>query len=136
MGELKEFKSGKLDNSKFLLEQIHAQLKHTRGLQADLVNLSNIEVHLPPKQRELFVGMAHHGPVLRVLQALNQAFLPILEFQIAYKPELGLALQRLVESYNLLMLDQFEGYYQTDRNQKQEHAEHLRVVKEQTDLVH
>jgi hypothetical protein len=53
------------------------------------------------------------------LKLLNQAFLPALDVTIAYRPELGLSLQRLVEAYNLLMLDQFAGYYANEHHREQ-----------------
>lgn len=55
--------------------------------------------------------MPHHGQIIHDLKLLNSAFLPVLDYNIAFKPELGLTLQRMIEAFNLLMLDQFQGYY-------------------------
>ena len=46
---------------------------------------------------------------MQELSKLNSAFIPMLEFLVCYKSEFGLALQRMIESYNLLMLMQFES---------------------------
>ena len=42
-----------------------------------------------------------------MLGALNRAFVPVLDHLVCFKTELGLCLQRLVESYNILILKQF-----------------------------
>ena len=36
--------------------------------------------------------------------------MPVLEYLICYKVEIGLSLQRIVESYNLILLMQFCGF--------------------------
>lgn len=45
--------------------------------------------------------------------------LPVLDYMIAFKPELGLLLQRMVEAYNLLFIDQFSGYYKNDHHKQE-----------------
>ena len=55
--------------------------------------------------------MPHHCDILYDLTFLNNAFLPVLDYLVCYKSEVGLMCQRLVESCNILLLDQFEGYY-------------------------
>ena len=57
-----------------------------------------------------------HSQNARDFSLLNQAFLPVLDYMIAFKPELGLTLQRLVESYSLLVLDQFTAFYKIEHN--------------------
>jgi len=42
------------------------------------------------------------------------SFLDILDFLVCYKPELALCFQRLVESYNIVILNQFQGYYKNE----------------------
>lgn len=46
-------------------------------------------------------------PVYKMVADLNKAFLPVLEHCLRFKGELGLCLQRLIDSFNLLMLKQF-----------------------------
>jgi len=45
-----------------------------------------------------------HGSIAHELKTLNTAFVPILHLLVCYKSELGLAMQRMIESYNILML--------------------------------
>ena len=52
--------------------------------------------------------------MLQDLKVLNGAFIPVLDYTVSYKPELGLCLQRMIESYNLLLLDQFKAYYRNE----------------------
>ena len=59
--------------------------------------------------------MPHHKQILHEVTSLNKEFIPILDFCVCFKAELGQLLQKLVESYNLLILDQFDGYYKNDK---------------------
>ena len=49
--------------------------------------------------------------------------MPILNYMVCYKSEIGLALQRMIESYNILILLQFEGFYADDHHIKREFTE-------------
>ncbi len=40
--------------------------------------------------------------------------MPLLNYLATYKPELGYLLQRLIESYNMIFIGQFDAYYQND----------------------
>jgi uncharacterized membrane protein len=42
------------------------------------------------------------------------SFLPVCDYLVCFKPEIGLLLQRMVESYNILILEQFEGFYKNE----------------------
>ena len=55
--------------------------------------------------------MPHHREILHDLKLLNSSFVYVLDYMIAFKPEIGLSLQRMIEAYNLLLIDQFTGYY-------------------------
>ena len=48
--------------------------------------------------------MPHHGAILRDITDLNASFVPVLDFLTCYKSEFGLMLQRMIESYNFLLL--------------------------------
>jgi hypothetical protein len=52
----------------------------------------------------------------------------VLDYNICYKPELGLCLQRMIESYNLVILDQFQGYYRNDSAKMLEYKERMLAV--------
>ena len=54
--------------------------------------------------RENFLNLPAHDPLLGHLSALNASFVPVLDYMISFKSELGLCLQRLVESYNMIFL--------------------------------
>jgi hypothetical protein len=43
--------------------------------------------------------------MLEFLNELNRAFFPVLDLTLSYKPELGNALQNLVECYNIIALE-------------------------------
>jgi DNA repair exonuclease SbcCD ATPase subunit len=47
---------------------------------------------------------------------------------VCYKSEIGLALQRMVESYNILLLMQFEGFYTEENQLKREYSEKVREL--------
>ena len=55
--------------------------------------------------------MPHHKEILHDLKILNKSFVNVLDYMIAFKPEIGLSLQRMIEAYNMLLIDQFVGYY-------------------------
>ena len=73
--------------------------------------------------RDKFFNLPGHGRIVHELQALNSSFVPILNYLICYKSEIGLALQRMVESYNILLLLQLEGFYTDENAQKKEYSE-------------
>ena len=56
--------------------------------------------------------------------------MPILDYLICFKSELGLCLQRMVESYNLIVLAQFKGYFNSDNAKSKEYSEKIRFVDE------
>lgn len=62
--------------------------------------------------------MPHHKTVLAEVTSLNKEFMPILDFCVCFKPELGQIIQKLVESYNMIILDQFDGYYKNEKSKK------------------
>ena len=120
IGDLKNFKVKTLDHSKSLIESVHSRLRSTRNIQSNLLHLDNITAHLQPRLAKTFEAMPHHCDVLEDLTALQRALLPILDYLVCYKPELGLCLQRQIECYNLLALDQFEGYYKNENHKEVE----------------
>lgn len=52
--------------------------------------------------------------MLNSVHSLNRAFVPVLDQLVCYKTEVGTLLQRLVEAYNMIILDQFESYYRNE----------------------
>ena len=78
--------------------------------------------------REDFLNLSTHSPLLGYLSTLNASFVPVLDFLICFKSELGLCLQRMVESYNMIVMAQFEGYYNSENAKSKEYTEKLKFV--------
>ena len=64
--------------------------------------------------------MPIHSEILPEICQLNSQFVPVLNYIQTYKPELGYLLQRLVESYNMIFIGQFDAYYKNE-NAKEKH---------------
>ena len=94
-----------LEQSKLVVESVHARLKQQWQLSTELVNLENIEEHLSYRLKSLFQTLPLHSRVNKDIKIINNAFLPVLNYIVSYKPELGLVLQRMIETYNILILD-------------------------------
>ena len=92
IGDLKTFKVKKIGQSKEHIEAIHGQLRADAGLQEDLLNLHALEQHLPANMREDFLNLGTHTPLLGQLSTLNACFVPVLDYLICFKSELGLCL--------------------------------------------
>lgn len=107
-------KQTKISGAKEQIEMIHGALRQEMGFQEQLLNLHALEQHLPDNMREAFLNLPTHNPLLGYLSTLNANFVPILDYLICFKSELGLSLQRMVESYNLVMIAQFRGYFLTE----------------------
>jgi len=56
---------------------------------------------------------------------LNACFIPILDYLLLYKSEIGQTLQRMVESYNILIMMQFESYFTTENLKEKEFTQRL-----------
>jgi hypothetical protein len=75
------------------------------------LQLERIYAHLPDKLQSLFKEMPIHSKILPEITRLNEQFIPVMNYVATYKPELGYLFQRLVESYNMIFIGQFEAYY-------------------------
>lgn len=51
---------------------------------------------------------------------LNQSFLQVIDQVCCYRMELGIMLQKLVESYNSIILQQFEEFYRSENQKEKE----------------
>ena len=78
--------------------------------------------------RDSFLNLSSHNPLLGYLSTLNASFVPVLDYMISFKSELGLCLQRMVESYNMLMLAQFKGYYNSENAKSKEFSDKVNFV--------
>lgn len=52
----------------------------------------------------------------------------MLDYLICFKSELGLCLQRMIESYNLVIMAQFKGYYNSENAKSKEFAEKVKFI--------
>ena len=114
--------------SKAEIETVHAQLRQSKGMQEELLQLISLETHLPQFMRHEFLNHPTQGQMLPKLKALNGAFVPVLDYLTCYKSEIGLCLQRMVESYNLLILQQFEGFFTTENAKTREYNEKIKKL--------
>lgn len=71
---------------------IHSHLRSEQGLQSELLNLHALEMHLPVSMRDEFLNVSTHSPLLGYLSTLNASFVPVLDYLICFKSELGLCL--------------------------------------------
>ena len=55
-----------------------------------------------------------------------------MNYLATYKPELGYMLQRLIESYNMIFISQFEAYYRNE-NAKEKYLAKKEVALSQQD---
>ena len=90
--DLKSFKTTQLDQTKPVVAYLHHKLRSQLNIRSDLVNLTQIHSHLPPKFQSLFCELPHHSSVLADLSALNTVFVPVLDHMCRYRSELGLVL--------------------------------------------
>ena len=51
--------------------------------------------------------------------------MPILDYLILFKSDLGLSLQRMIEAYNIIIMMQFEGFFTTENLKTKEYTEKL-----------
>jgi hypothetical protein len=86
---------------------MHAKLRQKAGLKEQLLHMDDLASHLPPRIQYLFKKLPIHKEILSDLNKLNAAFLPIVDYMVCYKSEIGLCLQQLIESFNILLLNQF-----------------------------
>jgi len=64
--------------------------------------------------------MPGHAELLADAHDLNRSFMPLLDSLVCYKSELAMAMQRIIESFNMLLLEQFESYYRNENKKENE----------------
>ena len=93
------------------LENLHSRIMQMKYLTRQTVPLNHIENSLSPHFRRVFFANPSHAYLLAHLNQLNLAFLNISDTVCSYRMSLGGALEKLVESYNSIYLQQFEIFY-------------------------
>jgi septum formation inhibitor-activating ATPase MinD len=61
IGDLKNFKSTKLENSKLIIDVIHTRLRNDREISGELLHLDNIIQHLPRRLQSVFYEIPAHA---------------------------------------------------------------------------
>lgn len=80
--------------------------------------------------RDDFLNLPIHNPLLGYLANLNASFVPVLDYMICFKSELGLCLQRMIESYNMILMAQFRGYFDSENAKSKEFSDKVKFVDE------
>ena len=73
-------------------------------LENAILDLGAIEKYLPKFFKEKFKKDEEIAGVVKNMNAINVSFVPILDHLVCFKSEIGLCLQRIVESFNILFL--------------------------------
>ena len=78
--------------------------------------ITSIQMLLGPKLKEQFLmqqgsDSINHNNLFKNMNNLNGCFLDIIDSVCSYKVELGIMLQKLVESYNSIFLQQYQTFY-------------------------
>jgi hypothetical protein len=61
--------------------------------------------------------------------------MPVLDYLVCYKPELGILMQRLIESYNIIFLDQFQGYYSHENKKEKAVDNQEKLLQKQEEAI-
>lgn len=87
-------------------------------------NLAALQKQLAPHLKSVFLSHgapqrdgshlknAMHNELFKDMNRLNGCFMDITDAVCAYKVELGTTLQKLIESYNSVFLQQYEVFYE------------------------
>ena len=89
IGDIQTFRAGKMASGKEQIEQVHGDLKRRKGMQEELLNLHILQSHLPKNMQNAFLTLRQHGPLLGHLNTLNACFIPVLDYLLLYKSEIG-----------------------------------------------
>ena len=83
-----------------------------KNVNSENSNLYSVQRALTPYFREYFMSNPKHAWLLSDMNNLNGNFIDIIDTVCGYRIEMGLSLQKLVESYNSIYLQQFEIFYE------------------------
>ena len=77
---------------------------------------------LPPEDPDMLRARDVNSDLLKYVNGLNGAFINIIDSVASYRAELAVTLQKVVESYNSILLQQFECFH-TLKLGKEKHLE-------------
>ena len=104
INQIQQTKRAKQEHCRDKINMIYEKLRIKKGLGTEMMDLGQIQNHLPKKLKDIFIKTNNHAQILMDMNILNNAFCDILEQVCCYKLELGLTTQKMIESYNILML--------------------------------
>lgn len=90
-------------------------------------SLHQLQRLLPPKFQDIFMEQQSresfgHMNLFNTMHQLNVCFSDVLDSVSAYRADLALMLQQMIESYNSIFLQQYEVFYD-EKFQKEVHLE-------------
>ena len=87
--------------------------------------------------KDLAAARTKNSELLEMVNGLNTCFLEVIDSVSSYKTELAMTLQRLVESYNSVFLQQFEVFHMTKlEKEKALDKEIILLMDKQSDTLH
>lgn len=87
--------------------------------------------------KDLAAARAVNSDLLELVNGLNTSFLDVIDSVSTYKPELAMTLQRLVESYNSVFIQQFECFHKMKLEKEKALDKEIAILMEkQSDTLH
>ena len=110
INSVRDYKFAQLESYKDQIARIHLKLMNQKQVSSGGNSMiTSIQMLLGPKLKEQFLmqqgsDSINHNYLFKNMNNLNGCFLDIIDSVCSYKVELGIMLQKLVESYNSIFL--------------------------------
>jgi hypothetical protein len=75
-----------------------------KAVTSETANLHAVQKTMNPQLRQFFMQNEDHAALLSDMNNLNGNFIEVIDTVCGYRIELGLSLQKLVESYNSIFV--------------------------------
>ena len=117
INSVRDYKFAQLESYKDQIARIHLKLMNQKQVSSGGNSMiTSIQMLLGPKLKEQFLmqqgsDSINHNNLFKNMNNLNGCFLDIIDSVCSYKVELGIMLQKLVESYNSIFLQQYQTFY-------------------------
>eukprot|EP00347_Sterkiella_histriomuscorum_P013232 403365504 len=121
------------ERQKDLIGKVYTKIKKRKDYGLDVKNLFNIQSCLNPKLKQQYLGNQGFFQIFTETNILNQTFMQIIDQVCCYRLELGMLLQKLVECYNSIILQQFEEFYRSENLKEKELTSKLDAQQQATD---
>ncbi|CDW81151.1 UNKNOWN [Stylonychia lemnae] len=129
----KQQKNMDFERHKELINKVYNKIKKRKDYGLDVKNLFNIQSCLNPKLKHHYLSNQGFFQIFTEANVLNQTFLQIIDQVSCYRVELGILLQKLVESYNSIILQQFEEFYRSENLKEKELSVKLAAQQQSTE---